>query len=272
MSSPQWLAFALRPLAFAALVCGAMAAPASAQMSISPMVIEQSTTQGQAQGVITLSNRGETTSRLRVYAEPFTYGRNGIEIGVESDQDLTPYLLFSPRELVIEPGQTRRIRLVSRLLPSMGDGEFRAIIFTEPLQPTPEDTTAGSGTVTLIQRIGITVYVRQGDVAADLDVISATVQPENGGIALLVANAGNATVRPTTAWSLSRDGTTLASGTRSEITIIAGGDRNLMIDPAADQDFSFTPGTYTLSGTLTWRLDGRRESLPFSVPVTLPAP
>lgn len=271
MSSPQWLAFALRPLAFAALVCGAMAAPASAQMSISPMVIEQSTTQGQAQGVITLSNRGETTSRLRVYAEPFTYGRNGIEIGVESDQDLTPYLLFSPRELVIEPGQTRRIRLVSRLLPSMGDGEFRAIIFTEPLNPLPTDSE-GVISVGIITRIGVTLYVRQGGVSPDLEVLSATARPEDSRIDLLVANMGSASARPALDWSLSQHGNTLASGNQGETTVIAGGDRYLRINYAADQDTPLAPGTYTLSGTLTWRLDGRRESLPFSVPVTLPAP
>ncbi|MFH7245382.1 MAG: P pilus assembly protein, chaperone PapD [Spirulina sp.] len=265
------MAVALRPLACAVVVLGAVGSPAWAQLSVSPMVIEQSTTQGQAQGVITLSNTGETPTRLRVYAEPFTYGRDGLEVLTESEQDLTPYLLFSPRELVIEPGQTRRVRLVSRLLPSLGDGEFRAIIFTEPLDPMTTETD-GAMTVGIIPRIGVTVYVRQGEVAPDLAVLSATVQPEDGRIALLVANAGNATTRPATEWSLSRDGSTLASGTRNEITIIAGGDRHLMIDPTADQEFSFSPGTYTLSGILTWSLDGRQETLPFSVPVTLPSP
>ncbi|TVQ08088.1 MAG: P pilus assembly protein, chaperone PapD [Leptolyngbya sp. DLM2.Bin27] len=271
MFSPRWFVIALRPLACAALALGAIGAPAMAQLSVSPLVIEATTTQGQAQGVITLHNSGQTPSRLRVFAEPFTYGRDGLEVLTESEQDLTPYLLFSPRELVIEPGQTRRVRLVARLLPSLGDGEFRAIIFTEPLEDLSE-STEGTATVRVIQRIGITVYVRQGELVPDLAVLSATVQPEDGRIALLVTNTGNATARPAIEWSLAQNGTTLASGTQAASTVIAGGDRNLQIDYAAAQDTPLPPGTYTLSGTLTWSLDDRQETLPFSVPVTLPAP
>lgn len=272
MFSPRWLAVALRPLACAVVALGSLTPAALAQLAVGPLVIEATATQGQAQGVITLRNNGQTPSRLRVYAEPFTYGRDGLEILTESEQDLTPYLLFSPRELVIEPGQTRRVRLMSRLLPSMGDGEFRAIVFTEPLEATPMENEQGAVTVGVIPRIGVTMYVRQGNVAPDLEVLSATAQPEDGSITLLVANAGDATTRPATEWSLSRDGAPFTSGSLPEITIIAGGDRNLRITPAADQDFSFTPGTYTLSGTLIWVINGRTETLPFSVPVTLPSP
>ncbi len=271
MFSPRWLAVALRPLACAAVALGALGSPALAQLSVSPLVIEQSTTQSQAQGVITLYNSGQTPSRLRVYAEPFTYGRNGLEVLTESDQDLTPYLLFSPRELVIEPGQTRRVRLVSRLLPSMGDGEYRAVIFTEPLEAMPSGTD-GAMAVGIIPRIGVTLYVRQGEATPDLAVVSATVRPEDGRIALLVANAGNATARPATDWALAQNGTTLASGSQGETTVIAGGDRNLQIDYAATQDTPLAPGTYTLSGTLIWSFNDNQETLPFSVPVTLPAP
>lgn len=271
MFSPRWFAVALRPLVYAAVALGALGAPALAQLFVSPLVIEQSTTQGQAQGVITLNNRGETSARLRVYAEPFTYGRDGLEVLTESDQDLTPYLVFSPRELVVEPGQTRRVRLVARLLPSMGDGEYRAVIFTERLEALPSGTE-GAIAVGVIPRIGVTLYVRQGEAAPDLEVLSATVRPEDGRIALLVANAGNATARPATDWALSQNGTTLASGSQGETTIIAGGDRNLQIDYGAAQDTPLAPGTYTLSGTLTWSFNDSQETLPFSVPVTLPAP
>lgn len=267
MSSPRWLAVALRPLALAALVLGAVEAPALARLSVSPMVIEESATQGQAQAVITLSNTGQTPERVRIYAVPFTYGRDGVELGATSERDLTPYLLFSPRELVIEPGQTRRVRLVSQLLPSLGEGEFRAVVFTEPLNAAPTETP-GRMTIGVRPRIGVTVYVRQGQVLPDLDVLSATARPAEGRIALLVANDGDATARPVTDWLLSRDGTTVASGRHNATTVIAGGDRNLMIEP----ETTLAPGTYTLSGTLTWFVNGRQESLPFSLPITFSAP
>ncbi len=47
---------------------------------------------------------------------PFTYSKNGFKELESSPNDLTPYLIFSPRELEIQPGKKRRIRVLTRLL------------------------------------------------------------------------------------------------------------------------------------------------------------
>jgi P pilus assembly chaperone PapD len=271
MSSPRWLVPVLSPLVGATLALGTWISPAFAQLAISPMVIEEVANQGQAQGVITLYNSGAEPFRARVYARPFTYGRDGIQVLDNSPQDLTPYLLFSPRELVVEPGQTRRIRVVSRLLPSMGEGEYRAILFTEKLDAVPTDGDDPLS-VAIIPRIGVTMYVRQGDLAPNLQVLEAIAQPAEGQISLLVSNSGDATVRPTATWALLQNGHTLGSGALLETTVMAGGDRHLPINYQADLEAPLSPGTYTLSGTLTWQFNNASQTLPFSLPVTLSAP
>ena len=105
-----------------------------AQIKISPLVIEREARKGTARGVINLTNTSNETFRARIYALPFTYNQNGFEELESSPQDLSPFLSFSPRELVIQPGQTRQIRAISRFLPSSAKGEYRAVIFTEDLK------------------------------------------------------------------------------------------------------------------------------------------
>ncbi|NES23355.1 MAG: P pilus assembly protein, chaperone PapD, partial [Symploca sp. SIO3E6] len=104
---------------------------AQAQMRISPLVIEVEAQRGQAQGVISVTNTSNEAFRARVYAEAFTYDRDtGFAILTSSPTDLTDYLQFSPRELTIPPGVTRRVRLISRFPPSLPEGEYRAVVFT----------------------------------------------------------------------------------------------------------------------------------------------
>lgn len=91
---------------------------AQAQIRYSPLIIESTAEQGQARGIIEITNGGNQPFRGRIYAEPFTYNRDGFVSEKSNSQDLTPFLTFSPREVVIAPGQTRRIRLVSQFLPS----------------------------------------------------------------------------------------------------------------------------------------------------------
>src|SRR4028118_870105 len=107
-----------------------------AQVSISPLVIEVEAKRGQAQGVINVGNSTNEPFRARVYAEPFTYSRDaGFQTLKKGEQaDLTPYLQFSPTELNVPPGVERRIRYIVRLPPSMQEGEYRAVVFTENLK------------------------------------------------------------------------------------------------------------------------------------------
>lgn len=241
---------------------------ARSQITISPMVMEATASQGQAQGVIEITNPSDETFRARIYAQPFTYNRDGIEILDSAPTDLSPYLVYSPREVVVEPGQTRSIRVVARLLPSMGEGEFRAILFTEKLL----EATDGSNSVNIVPRIGTTLYVRQGEVAADLAVTEATVEPESAVLNLLVTNTGDASARPQPQWTLTQNGAVVAEGLSPQHTVIAQGERHITIDYQAAGLTELAPGTYTLSGNLLWQEEQNDQSLPFSVDLIVPSP
>jgi P pilus assembly chaperone PapD len=234
---------------------------AKAQVQVAPLVIQTETKKGQSRGTVTVTNTGKERFRARVYAAPFTYNRDGFEALESSPNDLTPYLTFSPRELVVEPGQVRRIRIVSRLLPSMKAGEYRAVIFTENLQPI--ETQSGNMTIGIIPRIGVTLYVRHGDAAANLSTQGVNFVPEQKRINLLVKNTGNASARPEVNWKLSKAGKTVKEGRLEAITVIAEGDRHIPIEYLNGED-KVSAGEYQITGELSWKEGGKVKKLPIS--------
>ena len=237
-----------------------------AQIKISPLVIEKEARQGKAQGVINITNTSNETFRARVYTLPFTYNQNGFEELKSSPQDLSPFLTFSPRELVIQPGQTRQIRAISRFLPSSAKGEYRAVIFTEDLEEIK--TTNGQQTVGVTPRMGVTFYVRNGDVVPDLKVESASYNPKTKKITLQVKNGGNATARPKINWNLQNSAGKVTDGRESAYTVIAGGERNIQID-LSQNETEIAARNYKLTGELTWREGNKDKSLPFNVDVNI---
>lgn len=245
---------------------------AQAQVSISPLVIDVQANRGQAQGLINITNNSSQPFRARVYAEPFTYSRDaGFQTLPSTSSDLTPYLQFSPRELVVPPGVNRRVRLNTRLSPSLADGEYRAVIFTEDLKQTTTTDSRGNS-VGIKPRIGVTVYVRKGNVSPNLVVDSASWNSKQNQIQLLIRNTGQASARPVVTWTLNQGSKIVQRGNLDGGTaVIALCDRNLLLDYAGKDKSALSPGEYQLTGKLTWGEENNRSTLPFSVNLTIPA-
>ena len=184
------------------------------------------------------------------------------EIIEESPSDLTPFLNYSPRELAIQPGETRRIRFVSRLLPSTPEGEYRAVITSEKL-----DSAANSSgsQVSAIARLGVIVFVRHGDAESDIAIQEASYDAAEKKIELLAVNSGNASVRPRLVWELKQASEVISSGSLDATTVIAEGERLISIDyPEA------TSGEYQLTGKLQWGSYSNPEKQSFEVEVVIP--
>jgi P pilus assembly chaperone PapD len=240
-----------------------------AQVDISPLVIEVEANRGQSQGIINVSNSSDQPFRARLYAEPFTYSRDaGFQTLASSSNDLTPYLQFSPRELVVPPGVTRRVRLITRLPPKLAAGEYRAVVFTENLE---EVTDTSRNNVAIVTRVGVTVYVRQGNVSPKLVVDSASWNPEQKQIQLLIRNTGQASARPTVNWTLKRQGAVVETGNLEATGIVAQSDRNFLLKYPIEGQTAPAAGEYQLSGELVWGEDKNQSKLPFSVNLTIPA-
>lgn len=242
-----------------------------AQVNLSPLKIEAKTNRGQAQGVINITNTTNETFRARVYAESFTYDRDkGFENLASSPTDLRPYLQFSPRELVVPPGTTRRVRLNARLAPNLPSGEYRVMIFTEPLKQNVT-TDRNGNTTKIITRVGSAFFVRKGDVRPNLAVDSVIWNSEAKKMQLFVRNTGKASAYASVKWTLKQGGTVVKTGETPDTGIVPDGDRNIILNPSKKDELALSPGTYQLSGELIWGEDKDKKNQRFNVNLIVPA-
>ncbi len=223
---------------------------AKAQVKLSPLLIDTTAKAGQARGVIDIRNTSDREFRARMYAEPFTYDRNnGFKTLTTSPFDLRPYLQFSPQEVNIPPGGLRRVRMTVKLPQNIPDGEYRAIIFTEPLiDPATTDTINKTSIVT---RIGTAFYVRQGNVSPNLSLNGVTWNSTAKKLQLLVKNSGKASIQSMVTWSVNQGSKVVQTGESPVATIIAGEDRYLLMQNVQAQGEPLSPGNYQVSGTIT---------------------
>ncbi|MEM8613586.1 MAG: P pilus assembly protein, chaperone PapD [Cyanobacteria bacterium P01_H01_bin.105] len=245
------------------------AGAASAQVGISPLVVEVEAERGRAQGVITVTNDSDEEFRARVYMEPFTYDQeDGFQSLETAPEDLSSYLRFSPIELEVPADESRKIRFVAQLPPSLAEGEYRGVLFTETLVETINEEGVR---VVLKTRVGATIYVRHGDLSPELTVDRAFVDIEDNQLELLVNNTGPASSRPRVDWQLMQADTEVATGVTEPFAVLAEGSRHL---PLGDFDETFatlSPGQYQLTGDLIWAEDEEWETLPFELDVTIPS-
>ncbi len=266
-SKITWLAAKLSICTLSATLL--LASAAKAQINVSPMIIETQENRGQSQGVINIINNGNEPFRARIYTQPFTYERDTGFKTVESiPNDLSPYLQFSPREVDIKPGESRRIRLLSRLAPNLPDGEYRTVVFTEELKELPP---GGKNNQILIKtRIGVTMYVRKGNLSPKLEVVSASLEQKNSQVQILVRNTGKATSNPKISWTLKQGKKVIKTHNEDLSSVLADNERNLLVSYPDEKDPKLAPGDYQVTGELSWQENKDTKKMPFSVKLTVP--
>ena len=248
---------------------------AKADITISPLVIETAAKQGQAQGNITVTNGDTKSFRARVYTEPFTYDlETGFKLLDSSPFDLTPYLQFSPRELEVPGTDNRRIRFVARFPPSLPDGEYRTMLFTENLEATfQEEQNSSKGAIfrtAIVPRIGVAVYIRKGNISHNLTAVNARFDSKSQQLQLLVKNSGKASVITQGEWTIKKENKQIYNGRGIDTTVIAEGERYLTVDYSnAAKKIQLEPGEYQLSGNLGWGVN-QTNKIPFSVKFIVP--
>jgi P pilus assembly chaperone PapD len=264
-----------RQLLSTVLVAASMliAPAAQASLSVSPLVVELDSRQGQAQGTITVGNSGDDPFRARSYAVPFTYDREtGFKELKQATNDLTPYLQFSPPEVSIPGADKRRVRFITRLAPSLPDGEYRAMIFTETLNQIvpPEVVTSGETTVTttILPRLGVAVYVRKGKLSPSLAIDSLRFNAPDQQPQILVKNTGKATAIVMSEWTIKQADREITKGMVQDTTVIAEGDRYVTIK--LPETTKLAPGEYQLQGNILWGFN-HSQKIPYQFKFTVPA-
>jgi P pilus assembly chaperone PapD len=244
------------------------AGSAQAQIGISPMIIEVQENGGQSQATINVINNTNSPFRARVYAESFTYDKDkGFNTIPQNTESLVPYLKFSPRELNVPAGVTRRIRLNVQLPADLPAGEYRSAIFTENLEEQKQTDKKGLMT-TIATRIGVVMFVRKGDSSPKVTITTAEWNPATSQISVNMNNTGKASAYPEVNWTLTQAGKTIKAGVANPTGIVANGDRLVRID-IPKQELKLNPGKYQLSGNLSLGEKENKTMIPFSVDVNI---
>lgn len=241
---------------------------AQAQIGISPLVIEAQASGGQSQATINVINNTNAPFRARVYAESFTYDKEkGFSTIPQNTESLVPYLKFSPRELNVPAGVTRRVRLNVELPANLPAGEYRSAIFTENLEQQKQTDKKGA-VATITTRIGVTMFVRKGEGAPKLTITTAKWNPVTSQVSVMMNNAGKSSAYADVNWKIAQAGTTIKTGKASTIGIVPNSDRDVKINIPATE-LKLKPGTYQLSGDLNWSEQETKTTVPFAVEVTI---
>jgi hypothetical protein len=141
-------------------------------------------------------------------------------------------------------------------------------VFTENLT---QAIAPGGNSIGLTTRIGVTIYVRQGDLSASLVVENASWNAQQRQIQLLVRNTGNASARPAVNWTLKQGGTVVKTGKIDPTGIVANSERHFLLRYPDNDQSSIAPGNYQLSGELVWSQGDNPRTQGFSVNLTIPA-
>ncbi|MEM7589942.1 MAG: P pilus assembly protein, chaperone PapD [Cyanobacteria bacterium P01_A01_bin.83] len=265
--------FAAGVISLAVASCNILTQPANAGLFLSPMYLKMELKQGQSKGVIQVGNTSPKPIRVRLYLTGFTYSKNGVfqrrdslnKKGQTRSDDLTPYLRYSPREMVIPGNSSRRIRLIGLLPPSFPDGEYRTAIFAETLQ---EKTNSQGRKVGLNISIGSALYVTKGEVAPHISVAEASFNSENKSLNLLVANEGTATAKGEIDWVLKQGKEVVGSG-KSGGSFLPDSQTNLELNRQRNKELSLEPGVYQLEGKIIWERSDEQEVFDFDFEIEL---
>jgi hypothetical protein len=246
--------------------------PAVAQnFTLSPMVTISTAQGGRSRGSINVTNNASEPVRMRVYAESFTYDRKqGFVSTPKDERSAVPYLNFSPRELVIQPGVTRNVRVAVTLPPSSPNQEYRAVVFVEELKAKDiqsANSPANNQKLAISLRVASVFFFSKGsDSPANLQMRTAIWNPTNKKVAMLVENTGKQTARPEVSWRIEKNGQAVAKDVINGVIIQAENSREIILQTNGKSP-NLTRGEYRIVGDI---INNGQKPIAFSLPLIVP--
>jgi hypothetical protein len=264
----QW---AKRLVVFASLQLIGTLPSAAQNFTLSPMVTISTAKGGQSRGSINVTNNAQEPVRMRVYAESFAYDRKqGFTSTPKDERSAVPYLNFSPRELVIAPGVTRNVRVAVTLPPSLPNQEYRAVVFVEELKAKDIQATStptSQQKVSISLRVGSVFFFSKGsDGIADIQVRTATWNPTDKKVAVLLENIGKQTARPEVSWRIEKNGQVVAKSNINGVIIQADNSREVVLQ-TNDKSPDLARGEYRVIGDI---INSGQKPITFSLPLIVP--
>jgi hypothetical protein len=151
----------MRATAALLLLLVAMAAPARAQIAISPIIQETRLDQPAKVMTFRLTNFDNRTRQVAVSVANWTTNENGdIRVLPSDENSLDRWVIVSPLQFTLAPKSAQTIRVAIRPAVQLAPGEHRAMVyFDEMLAPRTAEQKGMRGRF----RIGAAIYAYQGE-------------------------------------------------------------------------------------------------------------
>ncbi len=155
-------------------------------------------------GDITLVNRGMQTVRYRLTLVDMEMSEDGMLRRVQGgDNSASGVLRLSPREIVLEPGLSQRIKVAAFFPSGMADRELRSHLAFEPISipkaagPENQLTPAFKLNLEMRSTVTIPVIARHGKLFAEASMSEAAVIQDQDGAAVKfkISRTGTRSVR-----------------------------------------------------------------------------
>jgi P pilus assembly chaperone PapD len=247
-----------------------LSAPIQAQtssMSLSPMVTIQKLNNARSRATFSIVNGGSEPIRIRVYTQDFEYDKEQGYMKIADHPDsASPYVIFSPKELVIAPGVTRDVRVSVAIPPSKKDGEYRVAIFAQDLTERKVINPDQKYVTVVRPQIASIFFISKGNISPELRAVSVGWNRGTSMPRLVIKNQGQASAYPEVRWQLKKGNTEIAKDKISGVVLQSSRER--AFDLNLSKELKLTGGNYTLTGEIDTK-DGK--IVPFSLNVTVPA-
>ena len=192
------------------LITFMMAAQAFASIAVAPMRLEIDANKFKGNYLSTSVNvTGDTRKpmRFRVTAGYFKLNENNDLMVLPNDPndvyDISKKIKYVPSEFTVLPGKSQRVRLNILNLKKLADGESRAILFIEDVDPKEyavDTGRAGYGAQLIVKtRLGVPIYIDRGKVSkvGEIEYLKV-VQGKDGLYSEIKINStGNSRIRYT---------------------------------------------------------------------------
>lgn len=135
---------------------------------------------------VTLVNKGTETNTYRISFIRQNMTEDGRFVAVKKDEEgmySDTMVRFSPRQIVLEPGQSQIVRLMLRKPRGLADGEYRSHMLLQALPKTTksdiskavkENADEISVEITTIVGVSIPVIVRNGKLSTEVSLTNAS--------------------------------------------------------------------------------------------------
>ncbi len=188
------------------LIALMMTTQAFASIAVAPTKVEINANKIKSNYVTTaVEVRGDSKQaiRFRVYPGYFKINSNGeMNMEAKSDEyDISKKVRFVPSEFNVMPGKTQKVRINIAGISSLPDGESRAVLYLEDVNPKEFALNTGMqgiGAQLIVKtRVGVPIYVDKGKVVKKGDIESFNIINDKKGqyTEIKVVSSGNSKIR-----------------------------------------------------------------------------